>query len=435
MIGEKLGPYRVLERIGEGGMGVVYRAHDERLDRDVALKVLPARFVPDEAARERLFREARTASALNHPNICTIHEIAEAGGHPYIAMEFIEGRRLVDLIPDEGLSTDQVVRYGEQIADALEHAHRRGVVHRDLKSANVMITPESRVKVLDFGLAVRTTGPLADVTRSSDSLAKSGMVAGTLPYLAPEVLRGAQADARSDIWSLGIILCETATGQLPFHGGTGYELSSSILRDSLPPMPAHLPPHLAVVIQHCLMKDPAQRYQNAGEVRAALETIQPGSAVVPRELLVPPQRMSRRAWLGLVAAAALAGIAALIGLNVGGLRHRLFPAGAVRSIAVAPFEDLSGEPEKAYFAAGMTEAITTELSRFAGLQVVSLRDVGSGAVAPIELARQTGVDAMLRGSVLRAGNRVRINVQLIETRGARTLWAQSYDRALRDVLS
>jgi len=435
MIGQKLGPYRVLERIGEGGMGVVYRAHDERLDRDVALKVLPARAVPDEAARARLFREARTASALNHPNICTIHEVAESEGHPYIAMEFIEGRRLADLLPDEGVSSDQAARYGSQIADALEHAHRRGVIHRDLKSANVMITPESRVKVLDFGLAVRYTGPMADVTRSSDSLSNYSVVAGTLPYLAPEVLRGLPADARSDIWSLGIILWEMSTGHLPFEGGTGYELSSSILRDALPPVPSHLPPLLPAVIQRCLSKDPGQRFQNAGEVRAALETVQMGSAVLPRELVAPPPpRVSRRVWLGL-GVAVLVGAALLVGLNVGGLRDTIFFSGAVRSVAVAPFEDLAGVPEQAYFAAGMTEAITTELSRFSGLEVVSLRDVGRGAEAPIEVARKAGVDMMLRGSVLRAGERVQIYVQLVETRAARTVWAKRYDQTLRDVLT
>ena len=225
--------YRIVEKVGEGGMGVVYRAHDDRLNRDVALKFLPAELDKDENARLLLIREARTASALNHPNICTIYDVGEADGKSYIVMEFVHGRSLAEQIPESGLPTETVIRYGEQIADAMAHAHEHGVIHRDLKTPNVIIMPGGRVKVLDFGLAKHMTpGEITLKTQSISTLTSEGAIVGTMHYMAPELFRGEPADARSDIWALGVVLYEMANGKRPFRGRTSYELSSMILHDT-----------------------------------------------------------------------------------------------------------------------------------------------------------------------------------------------------------
>ena len=246
--GTRLGPYEITALIGAGGMGEVWRAKDTRLERDVALKVLPAEALADETARARLVREARLASKLNHSHICTIYEVGETDGQTFIAMELVEGQALSARVAEGPLPVDQVLGYGQQLADALAHAHARGVVHRDLKSANVMVTAEGQIKVLDFGLAKRLTGEeLAEVTTvSRQSLTGPGMVAGTLAYMAPEQLKGQPADARSDIWALGIVLYEMAAGRRPFQGHTGFELTAAILSQPLPPAP--LPQPLAGVV-------------------------------------------------------------------------------------------------------------------------------------------------------------------------------------------
>jgi tetratricopeptide (TPR) repeat protein len=306
MLGRTLAHYLILEKIGAGGMGVVYRARDTQLDRVVALKVVGEQTGVDGTARARLLREARTASALNHPNICIIHGAGESDGETYIAMEMVEGQPLNELIPAEGLPVETVVRYAVQIADALAHAHERGVVHRDLKGANVIITPEGRPKVLDFGLAKRvfaTTEQAA--TRTAESITDPGAIAGTLSHMAPELLRGETADVRSDLWALGVLLYHAVSGQFPFPGSTSFQISSAILRDSPAPLPARVPPHLAAIIQRLLAKPPGERYQRASEVRAALEAIQSG---VITATSVPVASVSRRRWL--VAAVATVAVAA-----------------------------------------------------------------------------------------------------------------------------
>ena len=271
--GLRLGHYEVLSLLGTGGMGQVYRARDTKLGRDVAIKLL-ADQSGDQTARARLLREARHAAALNHSNICTIHEVSEAAGYDFIVMEYVEGQPLGELIPNGGIGPATILQHTTQIARALDHAHSRGVIHRDLKSTNVVVTADGRVKVLDFGVARRVTAPdLETVTRSQMSIDEAGRVTGTLPYMAPEVLRGEHADARSDLWSLGVLLYEMVTSQLPFSGGTGFELTSAILRD-----PSNLPRSrgssgLRNVIQRCLAKDPGDRYQRASDVGAALEAL------------------------------------------------------------------------------------------------------------------------------------------------------------------
>jgi Tol biopolymer transport system component len=280
MIGQHLGHFRILARLGSGGMGVVYRAHDEKLQRSIAIKVVGRDTGTPDADRQRIVEEARAASGLNHPHICTVYETGEADGLAYIAMEYVEGRTLAELIGGSGLPPETVVRYGMQIADALAHAHSRGVIHRDLKTSNVVISREGRAKVLDFGLARRI--PLnvgTDVTRSSNAIA-DGKLVGTLAYMAPEMLLGQTADERSDIWGLGVMLHEMCAGALPFQGRNEFELTAAILRSPAELLPPHVPPMLRAIIVRCLAKEPAQRYQHAMEVRAALEAIQSGAAPI-----------------------------------------------------------------------------------------------------------------------------------------------------------
>jgi serine/threonine protein kinase/Tol biopolymer transport system component len=283
-------------------MGVVYRARDQRLHRDIALKLLPAESVADPDARARLVREAQTASALNHPHICTIHEVGEVDGRVYIAMECVAGQRLSDLIPPRGLPQETLRLYGAQIADALEHAHRNGIVHRDLKASNVVITTEGRAKVLDFGLAKQAKGVgFGDETQTGVSVTQAGTVVGTLDHMSPEVLRGEAADARSDIWALGVVLYVMATGEHPFRGNTAFELTGAILNQPPVPMPTRIPAGLQSLILKCLAKEPRHRYERAGEVRAALELpTRPAPSSVPSMAA-----RARRWWIPVAGAAAL----------------------------------------------------------------------------------------------------------------------------------
>jgi serine/threonine protein kinase/Flp pilus assembly protein TadD len=444
VVGSQLGSYRILSLLGTGGMGKVFRAYDDRLQRDVALKILLAASFDDEAARTRLLREARAAAALNHPHICTVHEVGESNGQPYIAMEFVNGQPLSDCVRGQSLPVEKVLSYGEQIADALAHAHERHIVHRDLKSGNVVVMPEGRVKVLDFGLAKRL-GPedLSEATtRSQVSLTEPGALAGTVAYMAPEQLRGQPATVRSDIWALGVLLYEMATGMRPFQGNTGYELISAILNEKPSPPPSIVPVELRMVIEKCLAKDPAQRYQHAGEVRAALEAVRSG-AVVP--WVAWRYRLARRrkallavAALGLVAAVGVA--AGLLFVDGGGLKQRLLGgsvAPSIRSLAVLPLRNLSGDAGQDYFADGITEALTTDLARMENLQIISATSAMQykDAKKPLPVvARELKADVIVEGSVQRSGNEVRITAQLIRAATDQHLWAQTYSRDFSNIL-
>jgi len=280
VIGEVLGHYRIVAKIGEGGMGVVYRAFDEKLHRDVALKVVNKDARLDSAASQNLLHEARASSSLSHPNICTIYEVGETAGELYIVMELVEGKSLLALSGKAGLPSESVLRYGAQVASALARAHDRGIVHRDLKTANIVVTAEGLVKVLDFGLAKQVGSGIFDgPTLSFATLQGASSVSGTLPYMAPEILRGDAADYRSDLWALGVVLYESASGRVPFEGRTGFEISSAIMREPPAMLGPPVPPGLWGIIQRCLAKEPAQRYQRAGEVQAALEAVQSGAIV------------------------------------------------------------------------------------------------------------------------------------------------------------
>jgi len=453
LIGRTISHYRIVEKLGAGGMGEVYRARDERLKRDVALKILRQGSKTSSTAQKDLFREAQSASALNDPHICTIYEVGEDGDDHFIVMELVEGKALNLLIPAGGMRPELVVRYGSQIAAALAHAHDHGIVHRDIKTANVVITPAGQAKVLDFGLArFYSDTELVDATRSNESAATANAVVGTLPYIAPEILRGEQASARSDIWSLGVTLFEMCTGNRPFRGNTGFELTSGILREPLPPLPAQVPAGLRTVIERCLEKEPGHRYQRAGEICAALEAVQTRQEASSSSSAVPPLAIpssgapvisaKRNPWIpGIIALAVVIVLAvALFAANVGGLRLRIFhgaPAAGIQSLAVLPLENLSGDAQQQYFADGMTEELTTALSQVSSLRVVSrtsaMRYKGTQKSVP-QIARELNVDAVVEGSVEREGDRVRITAQLIQGPSDTHLWAKGYERDLRDSL-
>ncbi len=432
MTGRTLVHYRILAKLGEGGMGVVYRARDEQLERDVAIKVLPAASIGDATARARLLREARAAAALNHPHICTVYEVAEAEGQLYIAMELVEGQALSAKLERGGLPAAEVLRYGLQLASAVEHAHERGIVHRDFKSANVIISSDARAKVLDFGLAKKMGGEeLAEaVTRSQETLTVFGALIGTVPYMAPEQLLAKTVDARSDVWALGVVLYEMAAGQRPFQGRTGFELSSAILNQPPPPLPLDAGVALRGVVERCLEKEPARRYQRGGEARAALEAVQSGVSLAP----APQPKPKRRFRVALAVAVALAAV--LVTLVF--IRPRP-GARRLESLAVLPLENLSGDAAQEYFADGMTEALITDLGRLKGLQ----RVIARGSVMRFkgskkslkEIAQELQVEALITGAVLRSGDRVRITAQLIGASDEQQLWAEGYERDLRDILS
>jgi eukaryotic-like serine/threonine-protein kinase len=311
-VGSRFGTYEILARIGVGGMGVVYKARDTKLGRRLALKFLPDGVLADATARARLLREAQNASSLNHPNIATIYEVGEEAGQVYIAMELVEGRPLTAVIQRDGLALETALRYGLEISAALAHAHDRGIIHRDLKPANVVITADGHVKVLDFGLAKRlTAAEMSEATRSLNSLTEPGTIVGTLLYMAPETLRGEPADARTDLWALGVVLSEMIAGAPPFKGRTAYELSSAILREPAKPLPPRVPPGAKSVIQRCLAKEREQRYQRASELRAALEAIGSHDATVPP--LRPARPLRRWASVG-------GGALALLLLALGGFK-------------------------------------------------------------------------------------------------------------------
>lgn len=428
-------------------MGEVYQATDTKLEREVAIKILPATMASNPEHLRRFQREARAVAALNHPNIVTIHSVEEDEGVHFITMECVAGKPLDELIPRQGLAAEKLLGFGVQLAEALSIAHAAGVTHRDLKPANVMVTAEGTVKVLDFGLA--KLQPAEEATEQLTKLptltmTRAGVVMGTAPYMSPEQIEAAAIDHRTDIFSLGILLYEMATGSRPFQGASSAAIVSSILRDTptrVTEIRSGLPEQLGVIIERCLEKKPENRLQLAQDLQRELEAVQQavdsGQGVVSR-LLTAALALPRSRWIALVATLII--LALLVGLWI--WQARLPPSEAtppkISSLAVLPLLNLSGDPEQDYFVDGMTAALINNLARVSALKVISrtsvMRYKGSEKSLP-EIAQELGVDAVVEGSVFRSMERLRISAQLIRASTDEHLWANDYEGDLRDVLA
>jgi len=416
MIGQTVAHYRITAKLGSGGMGVVYDAEDTKLGRHVALKFLPPELATDTSMLERFQREARAASALNHPNICTVHAIDAHEGKHFIAMELLEGQTLSQRIQGGPFDLEPLLELGTQIADALESAHAKGIVHRDLKPANVFVTPRGQAKILDFGLAkIEATRAGGDETSEAPTaippreLTQAGSTMGTVSYMSPEQARGQLTDARTDLFSLGTVLYQMATGTLPFHGETSAVIFEAILnRDPAPVNEANpaLPPELDRILGKALEKDRSLRYQTATDLKTDLMRLK-------RDLSSGNRR------------------AAELEDSRGGTR-----AETAKSIAVLYFENPSGVKEDEYLRDGVTEDIITELSKIKGLKVFSRPTVlafRDKPVTPVQIGQQLGAACVLTGSLRRAGNRLRITAQLVDAKTDFPLWSERYDRQMEDV--
>ena len=405
MIGRTLSHYRIVEQIAAGGMGVVHRARDERLGRDVALKVLPAGALHDAAARERFQREALALSRLNHPHIATIYDLDRQDDVDFLVMEYIPGKTVAQMIAGRPLEESEAASIACQITEALEEAHEQGIIHGDLKSDNVIVTPKGWVKVLDFGLAT-LRGPVLARDETAAYVGEN-LVGGTLPYMAPEQLLRGHSDARTDLYSLGVVLYEMATGMLPFQETPAPAMIDAICHRA-PAAPSIANPKLSrlteQIILRLLHKDPERRYQSSRELNADLGRVcATGPASFARD-------ETERASAPL----------------------------RIESIAVLPLANLSGDPEQDYFADGMTEALIAGLAKIHALRVISRTSVmryKGERVALSEIARALDVNAIVEGSVLRSGNRVRITALLVDTATDRHLWAETYERDVGDILT
>ena len=434
--GARFGSYEITSLLGAGGMGEVYRAKDLELGRDVAIKVLRKELASEPEGLKRFEREARTASALNHPNITTIYHIGDHEGTRYIVMEYVEGKTLRELLGEGPLPSQTLLRLASQIAEGLDKAHSARIVHRDLKPENLMVTGDGLVKILDFGLAKLTSSPVkldSDMDTVTKEGTRQGTILGTVQYMSPEQASGRAVDYRSDQFSLGLILYEMATGKVAFQRDTSAATLAAIIEGKLEPMTG-LDPSLAgsfrQTVERCLVKEPDGRYASTGELAKELEQARDGV----RGVGVWLRRSAMFAMVGMFAA-----LVAAVGLNVGEIRDQLLgEVGGIQSVAVLPLRNVSGDPEQEYFSDGMTEALISDLAKIGALKVISrtsaMRYKRTEKTLP-EIARELNVDAVLEGSVLLEGERVRITAQLIAAETDQNLWADNYERDLRDIMS
>ncbi|UCF04081.1 MAG: protein kinase [bacterium] len=428
MIGKTVSHYKILEKLGEGGMGVVYKAEDTKLKRTVALKFLPPDLMRDVEAKKRFMREAQAAAALDHPNICTVYEVDETGNRTYIVMAYVEGESLKQHLERGPLELGEALDIAAQAAKGLKAAHAKEIIHRDIKSANVMVTPEGRAKIMDFGLA--KTAKMTKVTQT-------GTTPGTVAYMSPEQLLGQPADHQTDIWSLGVVLYEMLTGQLPFKGDYDPALVYSIVNEKPVPVTtisAEIPLEVEQVVGRTLTKDLEKRYQRVEELISDLEELRESLDLLPRRSQWQLKLIRRRKQIAI----AVAVVVMAVVLTAFGIRFFSGGARPIDSIAVLPLENLSGDPSQEYFADGITDELIKTLSKISAISVISRTSVMQykDTKKPLpEIAAELGVGAIVEGSVLHVGDSVRITVQLVEAATDRHLWADSYDREVRNILA
>ena len=437
LVGRTAGHYRIDALLGAGGMGEVYRGWDTRLRRPVALKFLAGEFLSDRAAVERFDREARAASALSHPNICTVYDVGDLQGRPFIAMEYLEGQTLRARLGGTALPRPMAIEYAIQIARGLEAAHQKSIVHRDLKPENLWVTPEGRIKILDFGLA-KYSEPAALPDNATVPLpTETGLVMGTAGYMSPEQVRGQPLDHRTDIFSFGTILYEMLAGDRAFPGSTTIDKHMAILNAEPPELADQAANRL---VRRCLEKDPERRFPSAGDLVFHLEAVLDGRSLAggeERKRNLLPRRRILQAGGGVAAIGALGALWELLPVK---WRNGLFGAGGrrVTRIAVLPLANMSGDVEQEYFADGMTDLLITDLGQIGALRVISRPSVMQlkGTKKPLaEIAKQLGVEAIIVGSVQSSGNRVRITAQLVDPATNQQTWGRAYERERIDVLT